>query len=88
MASTPTTGTPGSAATKRTGLKVSPKLIGIAVILAAAVWFILVNHGTAHIRVWIPRVSAPMWLILMITFLSGLITGLLVRHGKKQQEQK
>jgi uncharacterized integral membrane protein len=82
VAGMPTTGTSGPQTAKRTGLTISPKVTGIAVILVAAVWFILVNRWTAHVRLWVPKVSAPMWLVLMITFLGGLVTGLLVRRGK------
>jgi len=88
MASMPTTdGDPVTGTAKRGGLAISPKAIGIVVILAAAVWFILVNRGRASIYLWVPRVSAPMWLVLAITYLAGLVTGLLVmvRRGKKQK---
>jgi uncharacterized integral membrane protein len=88
MASMPTAGATDPAAAKRTGMTISPKVIGIAVILVAAVWFILVNRWTAHVRLWVPRVSAPMWLVLVITFLGGLVTGLLVRRGKKQRQEQ
>ena len=85
----PTTEAAPTPAAKRHGVTISPKIIGIVVILAAAVWFILVNRNTASIRLWVPRVSAPMWLVLTITFLGGLVTGLLVRRsGKKKQGQQ
>jgi uncharacterized integral membrane protein len=84
------TGSPeaGGHAPGRRGLTISPKVIGIAVILVAAVWFILVNRGRASIYLWVPKVSAPMWLVLGIAYLAGVVTGLLVivRRGKKQKE--
>jgi uncharacterized integral membrane protein len=86
MASMPTTDAPGTAA-KRSGL-LSPKLIGAVLIIAAAVWFILANTAKAHIRLWIPTVTAPMWLVLLVTFVGGLVTGILMqRRTKKQQQQ-
>jgi uncharacterized integral membrane protein len=87
MAST-TTGGPaaGQTAGKR-GLTISPKLVGAAIIVVAAVWFILANTARAHIRLWIPTVTAPMWLVLAVTFVGGLVTGLLMRRNKKQQQQ-
>jgi hypothetical protein len=88
MASMPTTdGGPATGAAKRGGFTISPKVIGIAVILVAVVWFIIVNRGRASIYLWVPKVTAPMWLVLAITYLGGLATGLLVivRRGKKQK---
>jgi uncharacterized integral membrane protein len=86
MASMPTMDEPATAA-KRSGL-LSPKLIGAVLITAAAVWFILANTAKAHIRLWIPTVTAPMWLVLLITFVGGLVTGILMqRRTKKQQQQ-
>lgn len=68
------------------GVTLSPKTIGALAILVAAIWFILANRGTVRIRLWIPTVLAPMWLVLLITFCAGLLTGLLVwRRGKRQQ---
>jgi hypothetical protein len=90
MASMPTTdGGPsaGHATTKRRGVTVSPKVICTAVIVVAAVWFILVNRGRVGIYLWVPRLTAPMWLVLLITFAGGLITGLLLRRGGKKQQQ-
>jgi uncharacterized integral membrane protein len=87
VASMPTTGAPPTdPAAKRAGLTISPKLIGIVVIVAATVWFILANRWTAHVRLWIPQVSAPMWLVLLITFAAGVVTGLLIRRSKTKKQ--
>ena len=88
MAST-TTGGPaaGQQAGKR-GVTISPKLVLAFIIVVAAVWFILANTARVHIRLWIPTVSAPMWLVLLVTFVGGLVTGILMqRRNKKQQQQ-
>ena len=86
MTSMPTTDEPATAA-KRSGL-LSPKLIGAVLITAAAVWFILANTAKAHIRLWIPTVTAPMWLVLLITFVGGLVTGILMQRRTKKQRQQ
>jgi uncharacterized integral membrane protein len=86
MASMPTTDEPATG--KRGKLSISPKLVGAGVIVVAAIWFILANTAKAHIRLWVPTVSAPMWLVLMVTFVGGFVTGMLMqRRGKKQQQQ-
>ena len=58
----------GGASNRKT---VSPKLIISAVIAAVALWFILANTETARIRLFFVTVSAPVWLVLLITFVAG-----------------
>jgi uncharacterized integral membrane protein len=60
------------------------KTIVVLLILVAAVWFILANRETVRIRLWIPTVLAPMWLVLLITFCAGILAGLLVWRGKRR----
>lgn len=74
-----------SPSTRRSGVTLSPKMIGALVILVAALWFIFANTGTARIRLWIPIVLAPMWLVLLITFCAGMLTALLIGRGKRQK---
>lgn len=76
--------------TKRGGVTITPRTMGIAAIVVAAVWFILVNRHTASIYLWVPKVQAPMWLVILITFVGGLLTGVLVprRGGKKQKAEE
>jgi hypothetical protein len=54
------------------------------VIVAAAIWFIVVNRGRVQITLWLVRVVAPMWLVLLVTFGAGMLAGLLLRRSKKQ----
>lgn len=78
---------PTTAAGPDTGKRANTtKLVTVGVIVAAAVWFILANTGKARVRLWIPTVSAPMWLVLLITFAGGMITGLLIRRRAKSQK--
>jgi uncharacterized integral membrane protein len=87
MASMPTTGAPTTetSANKRV---ISTKMVTIGVILAAAIWFILVNTGKARVRLWIPTVSAPMWVVLLVTFAGGMVVGLLIRRSNRAKSQK
>jgi uncharacterized integral membrane protein len=89
MTSTTTGGpTAGAPTAKRSKTLISPKLIGAVIITAAAVWFILANTAKAHIRLWIPTVTAPMWLVLMVTFVGGFVTGMLMlRRGNNKKQQ-
>jgi len=77
--------TEGHRAARKPGMRVSPKLIIAAVIVIAAVWFILVNKSRVDIYLWVPKITAPMWLVLLLTFAGGLLTGLLLRRNARQE---
>jgi uncharacterized integral membrane protein len=64
---------------------VSPKVIASGLILIAAVWFILVNRLRVGIYLWVPKVIAPMWLVLLITFVAGMVAGLLMRRRNRNR---
>ena len=76
--------TPGHGTKKRAGIRVSPKLITVGVIIVAAVWFILVNKSRVAIYLWVPKVTAPMWLVLLLTFAGGVLAGFLIRRRGKR----
>jgi uncharacterized integral membrane protein len=77
--------TEGHRAARQPGIRVSSKLITAAVIVAAAIWFILVNKSRVDIYLWVPKLTAPMWLVLLLTFAGGLLTGLLLRRNRRQE---
>jgi uncharacterized integral membrane protein len=62
------------------GVQITSRTITVAVILVAAIWFILVNTQQVSIHLWVPRVTGPLWVVLVLTFAGGLITGLLLRR--------
>jgi uncharacterized integral membrane protein len=66
-------------------LTISPKVIIAAVITILAVWFILVNRGKVDITLWVSKINASLWLVLVLFFAGGLVTGLLLQRNKKQQ---
>jgi uncharacterized integral membrane protein len=80
--------TTGHRSAKRSRVTISPKLIIAVVIVVAAVWFILVNKSRVDIYLWVPKITAPMWLVLLLTFAGGLLTGLLVRRNRNQGNPK
>ena len=84
VAGQPVTGRPATGAgPKRRGLTLSPRVITAGLIVVAAVWFILVNRQRVAIYLWVPKVTGPMWLVLVIFFAGGLLTGWLLQRGKK-----
>ncbi|HEY3879512.1 MAG TPA: LapA family protein [Trebonia sp.] len=52
-------------------------------ITIAAVWFIIVNRDRVSITLWVPHITSPLWLVLVIFFAGGLITGLLLQRRQK-----
>jgi uncharacterized integral membrane protein len=73
---------PSTGPRKIAGVTITSKKITILVLVVAAIWFILVNTQRVSIYLWVPKVTAPLWLVLVISFAGGLITGLLVRRNR------
>jgi len=73
---------------KRAGIAVTPKLIIGVLILIAAVWFIVVNHASVEIYLWVPKVTAPLWLVLAITFAAGVLTEVLLERGRDKRQRR
>jgi uncharacterized integral membrane protein len=69
-------------------ITVSPKVIVGGLITAAAVWFILVNRARVAIYVWVPKVTAPLWLVLLVTFAAGMLAGYLLHRSKSGKSSK
>ncbi|MEU9131376.1 LapA family protein [Kitasatospora sp. NPDC048540] len=51
------------------------RTIGIGVLTVLAVWFIAVNTDSVSIRLWVPTVTLPLWVVLTVTLLTGLVIG-------------
>jgi uncharacterized integral membrane protein len=88
MAGAPTAGSAAAGTSgKRGKTKVSPKVIIGGLILIAAIWFIVVNRAQVGIYLWVPKVTAPMWLVLLITFAAGALTEILLQRGRSKRER-
>jgi uncharacterized integral membrane protein len=68
---------------RRAGVTVSPRVIIAGLITIAAVWFIVVNRTRVGIYLWVPKITAPMWAVLLITFGGGMLAGLLMRRRNR-----
>src|SRR5215204_1920785 len=73
---------PGAQPPKQRGVRVSPKGILILLLLAIALWFVFANTGDTEIKLWVKTVTAPLWLVLLCTFVVGMITGWLVHRRR------
>jgi uncharacterized integral membrane protein len=74
---------PNTGQKKVAGVSVTSKRVMILVIVVAAIWFIVVNTQRISIRLWVPHITAPLWLVLVLTFAGGLITGLLLQRRNR-----
>jgi uncharacterized integral membrane protein len=78
---------PSTGPKKVAGVSVTSKRIMILAIVVAAIWFILVNTQRVSIYLWVPKITSPLWLVLVLTFAGGLITGLLVRRNRRDTKR-
>ena len=86
MAGAPTAGrTASGTGGKRAG--VSPRVIVAGLIIIAAAWFIVVNRGRVEIQLWVPKVTAPLWLVLLIIFAAGMLTEVLLARGRNKRRR-
>jgi uncharacterized integral membrane protein len=68
-------------------VSVTSKRIAILVIVVAALWFIFVNTQRVSIYLWVPKITAPLWLVLVLTFAVGLVAGLLLQRRNRRGGQ-
>lgn len=65
------------------GFQVTPQMIIGAIIAVLALWFVLANREEARIQLWVTSVAAPLWLVLLATFLAGWLTSWLLRQRSR-----
>jgi uncharacterized integral membrane protein len=68
------------------GRRVSPRLIVAAILIVISLIFIFENTQKVKVRFLIPRISSPLWLALVITFVLGGLVGFFLsrRLGRKK----
>ena len=76
---------PDSMKDKLVGRLKNPKVIVGGVITVAALWFVFANDAVIRIRLWVTWVSAPLWTVLLLTFLAGALVGFLFARRKNQR---
>ncbi|MDH6576185.1 LapA family protein [Kitasatospora sp. MAP5-34] len=69
------------------GRDVRFRTIGIAVLLVLAVWFIAANTGSVSVELWVSSVTLPLWAVLSVTLLVGLVIGLFVARRRTNAKQ-
>ncbi|MFH8555861.1 DUF1049 domain-containing protein [Streptomyces celluloflavus] len=56
-------------------MAITGRAVGLVVLAVAAVWFIAGNTQSVRIRLWVPTVWAPLWLVLAITAVVAVAFG-------------
>ncbi|MFI8091016.1 lipopolysaccharide assembly protein LapA domain-containing protein [Streptomyces sp. NPDC086080] len=67
------------------GHDVRLRTIGFVVLAGLAIWFIAANTKSVTIRLWIPTVTLPLWSVLTVTLLVGMVLGLLVARRRARR---
>ncbi|MFH8519559.1 LapA family protein [Streptomyces gelaticus] len=57
------------------GRNVRIRTLGAVVLAGLAIWFIAANTGSVAIRLWIPTVTLPLWAVLAVTLVAGMVLG-------------
>jgi len=68
--------------------RVPAKLITAIVVIGVAVWFILANRQKADIKLWVHTVSASMWVVLLVTFVVGMLFGYFLRRRRPRSKRE
>ncbi|MEU3656701.1 DUF1049 domain-containing protein [Streptomyces sp. NPDC032161] len=67
------------------GRDIRVRTVGIVALTAVAIWFIAVNTVSVAIRLWIPVVVLPLWAVLTVTLLAGLVLGAFVSRRRARR---
>ncbi|GAA1253781.1 hypothetical protein GCM10009665_50580 [Kitasatospora nipponensis] len=62
------------------------RTIGLGILAVLAIWFIAANTESVAIKLWIPTVTLPLWLVLTVTLLVGLVIGFAVARRRTKRQ--
>ncbi|MFE2993252.1 LapA family protein [Streptomyces sp. NPDC059262] len=61
------------------------RTIGFVVLAGVVVWFIAANTGSITVRMWVPTVTVPLWTVLAVTLVVGVIFGLIIARRRAKR---
>lgn len=64
------------------GREMRIRTIAFLILGVLAIWFIAANTASVQIRLWIPTVTLPLWLVLLVTLLVGAALGWLLARRR------
>jgi len=66
----------------------TPKAFLGLLITVAAIWFIIANDQLVRVRLWVPWVTARMWVVLLLTFVAGALVGYLFAKQRRRRRRR
>ncbi|WP_405860580.1 LapA family protein [Streptomyces sp. NBC_00090] len=79
---------PGPSTLTVKGRDMRIRTLGFIVLAGLAIWFIAVNTGSVSIRLWIPTVTLPLWVVLTGTLLVGIALGLIISNRRRAARRR
>jgi len=67
------------------GRDVRMRTIGMSALAGLAIWFIAVNTDSVEITLWVADVTLPLWLVLTVTMLVGVVIGFFVARRRAKR---
>ncbi|WP_099905610.1 lipopolysaccharide assembly protein LapA domain-containing protein [Streptomyces sp. TLI_171] len=67
------------------GRDVRIRTIAFLLLGVLAIWFIAVNTASVEIRLWIPTVTLPLWVVLLVTLLVGAALGWMLARRRARR---
>ncbi|MET9922133.1 MULTISPECIES: LapA family protein [unclassified Streptomyces] len=67
------------------GRDIRLRTIGFVVLAVLAIWFIAVNTASVGIRLWVGTVTLPLWAVLTVTLVVGLLMGVLLARRRAKR---
>ncbi|MFE0459489.1 LapA family protein [Kitasatospora sp. NPDC058965] len=70
------------------GVAVTGRGLVLTVLGVAMVWFVAANTQSVEVRLWVPTVTAPLWLVLAVTALVAGSVGWFVGRRRLKRAAK
>ncbi|MFI6448549.1 LapA family protein [Kitasatospora sp. NPDC050543] len=68
------------------GRAVRIRTIGVGVLAVLAIWFIAANTGSVSVKLWVPTVTLPLWAVLTVTLLVGMVIGFFLARRRSRRD--
>ncbi|GAA0691827.1 hypothetical protein GCM10010193_52970 [Kitasatospora atroaurantiaca] len=67
------------------GREMRLRTIGVGALAVLAVWFIAANTRSVSITLWVTTVTMPLWVVLTVTLLTGMVIGFFVARRRARR---
>lgn len=66
----------------------TPRAFLAVIITAASLWFIIANNYRVRIHLWLAWFTARLWVVLLLTFVAGVLVGLLSARRRRKAKAR